>query len=658
MKHLFQQRPEWTRRFRREIQVSLDLAVLAGAFVLAYLLRFLDFPIPTENVDNALAQLPYVVLFQLAALYFAGAYRFIWRYIGLAEIQTFAFAAIGSALPILVFRLLPVTRGLEILQVPLSVIVMDTVLAFGGLFAVRILRRIVYERFKSRGEGAAAGQRKRPVLLLGAGQSGVMAAKEIQGRGQEIDLEIRGFVDDDHEKLGKIIQGIKVVGKTEDLPELVDALSVDHVILTIVDASREEIRRIVGVCESIPVQVRVIPGLSEILEGQVEISHIRDIEIQDLLGREQVELDEAALRDFLADKRVMVTGAGGSIGSELVRQVTRFGPRRLLLVERSEFALFNIDRSIRASRPHLDIAPILADIGDDERIRAVFADERPQVVIHAAAHKHVPMMEQNAGEAIKNNILATAALGRTAAENGAEAFVLISTDKAVKPSSVMGASKRVAELVAQNLDQVHPETRFLAVRFGNVLGSAGSVVNIFNEQIARGGPVTVTHPEMVRYFMTIPEAAQLVLQAATMGKGGEIFVLDMGEPVKIVDLARDMIRLACGRRAHEIKIEYTGVRPGEKLREELELSEEKLDKTRHPKIFIGRLRPYPGESIEKALADLEQLALQDRLDALRSYLAELLPEARLEGVPQEGGLAREESLAQEESAASKNSLAV
>jgi FlaA1/EpsC-like NDP-sugar epimerase len=355
------------------------------------------------------------------------------------------------------------------------------------------------------------------------------------------------------------------------------------------------------------------------------------VQIEDLLGREPVRLDEVDMSRFLESKTIMVTGAGGSIGSELARQAARFQPARVLLVERAEFALFNIDRELREAWPGLGIVALVADAGDEQRMRFIFNAYRPQVILHAAAHKHVPMMEHNTTEALKNNVLATSLLGELAGRTGAEAFVLISTDKAVRPSSVMGASKRMAELVVQDLNRRH-RTRYVAVRFGNVIGSAGSVIPIFREQIRKGGPVTVTHPDMVRYFMTIPEAAQLVLQAGAMGEGGEIFILDMGQPVRILDLAKDTIVLSGFKPFEDIDIVFTGVRAGEKLFEELEITEECMTRTRHPKIFIGKIAAYPEEKVRRALRQLAIYSDDGNEARLRAYLNELLPEARVAGM--------------------------
>ncbi len=363
----------------------------------------------------------------------------------------------------------------------------------------------------------------------------------------------------------------------------------------------------------------------------MEVSRIRDVQIEDLLGREPVRLDEESLLHFLSGKTVMVTGAGGSIGSELSRQVARFQPEKLLLVERAEFALFQIDRDLRESNPELNIIPLVADVCDQQRMRTIFKSYKPQVVLHAAAHKHVPLMEYNPGEAVKNNVLGTNLVGELSGEFGAEVFVLVSTDKAVFPSSIMGATKRMAEFVTQDLNRRF-ETHFVAVRFGNVIGSAGSVIPIFQEQIRKGGPITITDKRMKRYFMTIPEAAQLVLQAGAIGReraGGEVFILHMGEPVCIYDLAEAIITLS-GLKPHEdIKIVETGIRPGEKLYEKLKIDEEDVVGTSHPKIFINKIADRPAQDVREALEKLHELSQNGHERELRAYLNDLLPEARL-----------------------------
>ncbi|MGI9107982.1 MAG: polysaccharide biosynthesis protein [Pyrinomonadaceae bacterium] len=617
------------RMLNRQMQHVMDLIVLVAAFALAYLLRF-DFAIPHDYFVYGVTQLPFVILFQFVALSIAGVHTFVWRYVGMAEVKSFLKAAILSAFPIIILRL-ALPDSLQLLRLPLSVIIVDTALAFGGVLGVRVLRRAIYERSQKQKRLAAhvGGVRRKPVLLIGAGRAGMLVAKEIQSRG-DMDLEIKGFIDDDLHKLKSVIQRIKVLGATHDLPRLVRELKIDHVVISIAQAPRQQLQRIIDICEHIPVKVRIIPGLFEILQGKVEASRIRDIEIEDLLGRETVsfEEDEEARGTFLAGKVVMVTGAGGSIGSELARQVARYHPARILLVERAEPALFTIHQELLQVVGAAAL-PLIADVCDEKRMRTLFSQYQPQIIFHAAAHKHVPMMETNPTEAVKNNILGTRLLGELAGQYQVETFVLISTDKAVRPTSVMGASKRVAELAVQDLEQQYA-TRYVAVRFGNVIGSTGSVIPIFREQIRRGGPVTVTHPDMVRYFMTIPEAAQLVVLAGAMGEGGEIFILDMGEPVRILDLAKQTISLSGLKPYEDIDIVFTGKRPGEKLYEELDMTGEQVAKTRHPKIFIGSIANCPEETIKQALRQLKRLAELGYEQEVRGLLSELLPEAQLE----------------------------
>ncbi len=623
-------KPFWVRHLKREVQYLLDLAILAAAFVLACLLRF-DFNPPAST----LIQLPLVVLIQFVTLSALGIYSFIWRYIGMAEIKSFVKAAVYSlalSLVVLLALRLGLPPTLQGWRVPISVNLIDTVLAFGGLLGVRVLRRSLYERFeRSPPRRAEAPERRKRALLVGAGRAGLMAVRELASR-RRAELEVLGFLDDDPRKQGTVIHGVKVLGTTVDLLRQIRELEIERVVLTMVEVRRETLRRLVQLCQQLGVEVRIMPGLFEILEGRLSVSRFREVRIEDLLGRESVRLDEDGLRHAFRGRRVLVTGAGGSIGSELARQVARYGPERLLLVDRSEPALFEIDRELEELWSDRRVRPLLADVGDRERMGSILRRHRPQIVLHAAAHKHVPLMEANATEAIRNNVLTTHRFGELAGDLGVERFVLISTDKAVRPTSIMGASKRLAELVVQDLDRRF-DTRYLAVRFGNVLGSTGSVIPIFRQQIERGGPVTVTHPEIERYFMTIEEAAQLVLYTAEMGQGGEIFILDMGEPVRILDLANDMIRLAGLEPGRDVEVVFTGLRPGEKLNEELHFDEERMAKTHHPKIYIGQLQPYPSARIAAALDRLVELTRDGREDELRIYLAELLPEVQLEGVP-------------------------
>ena len=522
------QMPKQLWFLRRPAQFLSDIAVLCIAFLLAYM-PALNVQMGGYHFETAVTQLPLVILVQFSSLFLVGAYSILWRYVSIEDIRVFLKAAFVSGSVLLGFRFLLAFTSFDRLQVPISVIVIDTGLAFGGLLAIRVLRRFVYE-LSEKGRPYAGRRRlkRKAALVVGAGRVGASLVKEMAGRADS-ELEIRGLVDDDKRKKGGSVSGFKVLGSTADLPRLVDEMEIKQVVIALDEASGKEIRRIIDVCSEVPVKAQIVPSLNEIAHGRVAVSRLRDVQIEDLLGREPVTLDDQNLTELLGGATVMVTGAGGSIGSELVRQTLNFGPEKLLLVERSEFHLFQIERELEAGQIPCRCVPLIADAGDEARMREIFETYHPKVVFHAAAHKHVPLMETNTGEAIKNNVFATRTVGALAGEYSASHFVLISTDKAVNPTSIMGASKRIAEIVVQDLNSRYA-TNYVAVRFGNVLGSAGSVVPIFRGQIERGEAITVTHADMTRYFMTIPEAAQLVLQAGALGTGGEIFILDMGQP--------------------------------------------------------------------------------------------------------------------------------
>ena len=571
-----------------------DVAVLTAAFFIAYF-PAINIRLDAFDFESVLTQVSFVVFVQISTLFLLGAYSIIWRYISIGDVKVFAYAALVSGGLLLALRFLLNFTTYNIWQVPISVITIDTILGFGGLLGLRVLRRFLYELGERQPGMHKRVAKRKKALLVGAGRTGATLVREIAGRGDS-ELEIWGFVDDDPRWKGGRVSGFKVLGGTDDLPRFVDDIGVEEVVITLDNASGKEIRRIVDLCADLGVKTRIVPSLDELARGKVAISRLRDVQIDDILGREPVVLDTANLAGLLSGKTVLVTGAGGSIGSELIRQIANFAPKTLLLVERAEYAMFEITNELSEVDLQTEIVPLIADVCDLDRIRQIFADYRPEVVFHAAAHKHVSLMEGNVAEAVKNNAFATSDLGRVAGESGVTHFVLVSTDKAVNPTSVMGASKRLAEIAVQELNRLY-ETRFVAVRFGNVLGSAGSVVPIFREQIRRGGPVKVTHAEMTRYFMTIPEASQLVLQAAALGSGGETFVLDMGEPVKILDLAKDMIRLSGLIPFEDVDIVFTGVRQGEKLFEELEMTGEDLEKTRHPKIFIGKIATFSTDEV-------------------------------------------------------------
>jgi FlaA1/EpsC-like NDP-sugar epimerase len=618
--------PMRRRLFSRSVQILLELIVLVGAYIAAFVVRF-EGHMPPEMARTLAWTLPYVVAFQYGLFLAFGAHRLAWRYTGLPDVARISLALFaGTAVQVLVrmsvgqlIRYAPWTlRAL----VPFGVILVFGAFALLGIVGVRVVRRVLAERQETNLRPGPKGESV-PTMLVGAGRGGVLMVKEISAR-PDLGILPVGFLDDDPVKVGSIVHGVPVLGTTEHLPELCADKGAKQILIVMASASGKEIRRIVSLCEKARLPVKIIPGIFEIVGGRVKISRIRKVEIQDLLRRDPVKLDEEAIFEVVRNRNVLVTGAGGSIGSELARQICRFAPASLVLVEHAENSLFHIDRELRGLDVSATIFSYIADIGDSARMHAILGKHRPHVVFHAAAHKHVPLMEENPGEAVKNNVLGTKTLAELCDAHSVSEFVMISTDKAVNPTSVMGTSKRAAEILIQALSQ-RSKTRFVAVRFGNVLGSAGSVVPIFQEQIARGGPITVTDPEMKRYFMTIPEACQLVLQAGTMGRGGEIFVLDMGEPVKIVDLARDLIALS-GLREEDIEIQFTGVRPGEKLFEELSLEGEGAERTRHPKVFIGRIKPHPWNDVMRGVEELERATASGDGERIREAFRALVPE--------------------------------
>jgi len=463
---------------------------------------------------------------------------------------------------------------------------------------------------------------KKTVIVAGAGDAGAMILKEIH-KHTELGIRVLGLVDDDKTKLGKEIYGAKVLGTTEDLEDILKAYPVDEVIIAMPTAPGTTVRRIVNACSSQSVKTTILPAIFELVSGDVSISHLRDVEVEDLLRREPVRIANEEITEYLNHKRVLVTGGAGSIGSEICRQVARFQPDLIAVFDNSENNLYRLELEMKQRYTNVNFIPIIGSIQDQARVDQVFARLRPHVVFHAAAHKHVPMMEFNPCEAVKNNIFGTKIVAEAADKYRVERFVLISTDKAVNPTNVMGATKRAAEMVVQYMNE-HSSTRFMAVRFGNVLGSDGSVVPLFKKQIAEGGPVTVTHPEVTRYFMTIPEACQLVLQAGAIGEGGEVLLLDMGEPTKIKDLAEDLIRFSGYEPGRDIEIKYIGLRPGEKLYEELLLDEENTTATRHEKIYIANLAKYDVDKFTRVLAELEKASSEGSDEAVRLMLEELV----------------------------------
>ncbi|HEY4374131.1 MAG TPA: nucleoside-diphosphate sugar epimerase/dehydratase [Burkholderiales bacterium] len=564
-----------------------DVLAVVLAWALAYWLR-LNLEIPDYYVPGLQKAMLVCVPVQAAAYYFFGLYRGIWRYASLPDLRRILFAvAAGAAVGPFALVMLGFNSG-----VPRSVLVLEPIL----LLLIMGGDRLAYRWWKEHRQFGAILSQGAPVLIIGAGDAAVSLVKELA---RSADWRVVGLIDEDAALTGRVLQDVKVAGQIADIKRVAIDCGATHAIIAMPEATHRVRRRIVEECRAAELKIMTIPSFDDLMSGKVQVSAIRQVELDDLLGRDPVVLDSDGLKNLITDHVVLVTGAGGSIGSELARQVARFSPKQLVLVENGEFALYTIEQELRHHVPSLAIECVIGDVRDETRIRGVLAQYKPAVVFHAAAYKHVPLMEDaNAWEALRNNVLGTFTVGRAAIAAQVPKFVLISTDKAVNPTNVMGASKRLAELVCQSLDREAAAaggTRFVMVRFGNVLGSTGSVIPKFREQIARGGPVTVTHPEIVRYFMSIPEAAQLVLQAGLMGRGGEIFVLDMGEPVKIADLARDMIRLS-GLSLEEIRVEFTGLRPGEKLYEELLADSETTLPTPHAKLRVAKPSEVPGEA--------------------------------------------------------------
>jgi FlaA1/EpsC-like NDP-sugar epimerase len=550
-----------------------DLLACAAAWLAAYWLRFTP-DLPDHYLEQAVSTLPWVMGVYSVLFWSFGLYRGIWRYASLPDLRRIL-AAVGAAtvaVPTLMFMLQ--------IAVPRSVLIMTPIL----LMLIMGGSRLAYRAWKERMMTGLLTAEREPVLILGSGEAAVNLIKDLARSPQ---WRVVGALDDDAAKIGRQLHGVNVLGGFEEIPRWQRRLNVTQAIIAMPEATHTARRRVVEHCNHAGLKVLTVPSFDDLVSGRVTVSQVRNVELDDLLGRDPVTLDTAGIHGWLAGRVVMVTGAGGSIGAELARQVARFAPRGIVLFEQNEFALYAIEQEFAARSPRLSVVPTIGDVKDAARVEHVLRACRPSVVFHAAAYKHVPLMENdNAWQAVQNNVAGTHVLARAAAAAGVEKFVFVSTDKAVKPTSVMGASKRLAEMVCQALQQADG-TRFVMVRFGNVLGSTGSVIPKFREQIAKGGPVTVTDPQVTRYFMSIPEAVQLVLQAGLMGRGGEIFVLDMGEPVRIADLARDLIRLS-GFSEEEIRIVYTGLRPGEKLYEEPLAGNENLLPTPHAKLKIAR----------------------------------------------------------------------
>ena len=579
---------------------------------MAFLLRF-ELPISPEDWRQLLITLPLILGLRLLAFDRFHLYEELWRYVSMRDILAilsavtlsslvFSFAVLGLINADFPWTIFPIDWGVCLLFVG------------GARLALRALREW---RMRS------SGRTGRRALIIGAGDAGELLIREI-GRNPSLNYHIVGFVDDETGKHGKRIHGVEVLGSIDQLPVFCSSYQVQELLIAIPSATGSEMRRIIEGCRAAKVEFRTMPSLGELKEGPFSLSKVRRVNIDDLLRREPVKIDDAEVDRLVRGKRILVTGAGGSIGSELCRQIARFSPGKLVLLDRAENSLFFVDMELQKTCPQVDLQPVIGDVTDESRMKIVFQEHKPQIVFHAAAHKHVPLMEANKAEAVKNNVRGTMMVANAAWHYGVEVFVMISTDKAVRPSSVMGATKRLAEMYVQSLNS-RIETRFMTVRFGNVLGSEGSVLQVFQRQIEAGGPVTITHPDMKWYFMTIPEASQLVLQAATLGRGGEIFVLDMGEPVRIVDLAEDLITLSGLEPGKDIAVTFIGPRPGEKLFEELLGSETRIAPTSHEKIMIVETDPADFEALQVGISELLRNAEAEDEPTLLARLTSLVP---------------------------------
>ena len=605
------------RPHREPISLVIDAVTIALAWNATYLFRL--------GFERWLSARPAydqwvllgVVIVYLLAFAVAKVPQSMWRFSGFGEVKRLTLACLVAGLVSAVG-----VMGLQLVQVPRAVLALHPFFSLMAVCAVRIGYRMLYEHSRARITGGEAEVRR--ALVLGAGE----AAKRLLAGIHQQGWIVLGLLDDDAAKHGARIAGVPVLGPLEAVRDKGVRGASTHLIIALPSATAAQRRRALALAGEVNLPVLTVPSAEELRDGDAVVDRVRDIEPEDLLGREPVQLDEAGIAETLQGKTVLVTGAGGSIGSELCRQIARFGPSRLVLYELSEFNLYTIEQDLGERFPTLELVRVIGDVKDLPHLRGVFECWRPQVVFHAAAFKHVPLMEEdhNARAALCNNTLGTFHAALAAAESGAERFVLISTDKAVNPTNVMGATKRAAELVVSTMAAEHPATRFMAVRFGNVLGSSGSVIPKFKEQIAKGGPVTVTHPEIIRYFMTIPEASRLVLQAAAIGESGQVLVLDMGEPVKIVELARTMIRLA-GRSEREIRIEFTGLRPGEKLYEELLAGSDATVPTCVPRLRLARLRQTPASpTLRQSLIALQATDSLASAAAVRAFLVHWVPE--------------------------------
>lgn len=596
------------------ILVIYDIATVCVASMMPLILRYaMEYDsIPDYFVNSVLEFLPINIVMTLLVFYFFRLYHSLWAFAGPTEMQNIIAACVICAVIDGV--------GMEIMDLPIprsyyflyaGVLVAITVM---GRFSYRFVRGIKHKN-SNKHNGVK-------VMVIGAGDAGNTIIKEIINSAYST-MTIKCIIDDDTNKWGRFIQGIKIVGGREHIIASATLYDIDEIIIAMPSASRATIKELIQICQETNCKLRTLPGIYQLVNGEVNISKLHDVDVEDLLGREPIKVDLDSILNYVQNKVILVTGGGGSIGSELCRQIATHHPKQLIIVDIYENNAYEIQQELKYNHPKLDLVVLIASVRNTNRINKIMATYHPDVIYHAAAHKHVPLMEVSPNEAIKNNVFGTWKTCQAAVQNGVKKFVMISTDKAVNPTNIMGASKRICEMIIQTYNR-HYDTDFVAVRFGNVLGSNGSVIPLFKKQIMAGGPVTVTHPDIIRYFMTIPEAVSLVLQAGVYAKGGEIFILDMGEPVKILDLAKNLIRLSGYKVDEDIKIEFTGLRPGEKLYEELLMSEEGLTDTENKLIHIGKPMEFDEMKFFRQLSELK-LAVEDECADVRTRIQEIVP---------------------------------
>jgi len=594
-----------------------DLIMIPIAWLGAYWLRFNLESIPNLFLEQGLRILPVVMLIQGAVFWYYGLYRGVWRFASLPDVVRITKAVIlGVAASAVVIFLM--TR---LVLVPRSVFPLYGIMLIALISGPRLAYRYLKDHKVYRDVG-------KKVLIVGAGRAGETLVRDLI-RDRDHAYEPVVFVDDDRRKRGREIHGVRVVASCGSIPKVVEDARIDLIMIALPSATSAQMRNIVQLCEQTDIPFRTLPRLQDLVSGRASLNELKEVSIEDLLGREQVALDWDAISETINGKKILVSGGGGSIGSELCRQIAHLGPETLIILEHGEHNLYAIELELQERYPNLRLSPVLGDVGDPVLVDDVLARHKPQIVFHAAAYKHVPLLEDQVRMAAVNNVLGTRNLASLCDNHGCEAFVMVSTDKAVNPKNVMGTTKRVAEIYCQNLNK-SSRTCFITVRFGNVLASTGSVIPLFKRQIARGGPVTVTHPDIIRYFMTISEATQLILQASTMGEGGEIFVLDMGEPVKIAYLAEQMILLSGKQPGEDIEIVYTGLRPGEKLYEELFHNEEAMSPTSHPKILKAASREATVADIDQILDGLRFACDRNETIEIESIIKQLVPEHMME----------------------------